>query len=81
MQTYSVYYFNIKVVDALEHTWYFQERFIASDSNKTFILRVLWLKCANSNIDYSEKTFEWRTYNAGAALETVQWIQVIDPKV
>ena len=81
MQTYGVYYLNIEVVDALGHTRYFQEGFIASNNNEPIILGMLFLKCANPNIDYSQSTFEWRTYDAQAALETVQRVQVVEPKV
>lgn len=72
MQTYGVHYLNLEVVDALGHTRYFQEGFIASDNNEAIVLGMPFLKCANPNIDYSQGTFEWRTYDAKAALETVQ---------
>ena len=80
MQTYGVHQLKIEVVDALGHTRYFQEGFIASDTNGVIILGRPFLKCANPNIDHSQRTFEWRTYNAQTALETVQRVQIIDPE-
>lgn len=82
MQAYGVHYLTIEVVDALGHTRYFQEGFMATDTgSEDMVLGMPFLQCANPDINHSQGTFTWRVYDAKAALETVQRVEVVEPEI
>ena len=82
MQTYGVHYLTIEVVDTLGRTRYFQEEFMATDAgSEELVLGMPFLQCANPDIDHAQGTFRWRVYDAQAALETVQRVEVVEPEI
>lgn len=54
---------------------------MASNNEEEIILGILFLKFINFDINHSESIFKWRTYDAKVALETTQWMELVESKM
>ena len=80
VKTYGMHYIEFQQEDQQGQVRYFQDTFLAADINTRMILGMPWLTMANPNIDWSKRSFQWRTYTAAVALTTTCRVDVIDPK-
>ncbi len=80
VKTYGMHYIEFQQEDQQGRVRYFQDTFLAADINTRMILGMPWLTMANPNIDWSKRSFQWRTYTAAVALTTTCRVDVIDPK-
>ena len=83
MQTYGVHQLNVEVSDRLGRVRFFEDTFLACDSDSPVILGMPWLTLANPNVHWEidERKpghLEWKKYDARTALETSRRIELSD---